>query len=98
MNHIIVSICYVDEFGHSYNESLNMLENATILDALNKSTFILKIKNFEYLSNNIGIFGKLSSFNTKLHNHDRIEVYRELLQDPKQSRIKRITKKNKIYL
>ena len=34
----------------------------------------------------VGIFGKLKTLDTVLHEHDRIEIYRPLLADPKESR------------
>lgn len=37
----------------------------------------------------LGIYGKLKSGDTLLRQHDRIEVYRPLLADPKDSRRRR---------
>lgn len=34
----------------------------------------------------VGIFGKLKTLDAVLHEHDRIEIYRPLLADPKESR------------
>lgn len=42
----------------------------------------------------IGIFGKIVNDNTVLHEHDRVELYRPLLADPKEARRKRIQKKD----
>jgi len=37
----------------------------------------------------VGIFGKRTTMSTVLHDHDRIEIYRPLIADPKQSRRRR---------
>ena|SRR5687768_5713290 len=39
--------------------------------------------------NKLGIFGKLVSPGTVLHDRDRVEIYRPLVVDPKESRRKR---------
>ena len=43
---------------------------------------------FAALSGNLklGVFGKVASAQTRLHPHDRVEVYRPLQVDPKQAR------------
>ena len=43
----------------------------------------------------VGIFGKVVADDTVLHQHDRVEVYRPLLADPKDARRKRVTPKAK---
>ena len=43
----------------------------------------------------VGIFGKLKTLDTVLRNHDRVEIYRPLLADPKESRRLRADKKDK---
>lgn len=42
----------------------------------------------------VGIFGKLKTVDTLLRDHDRIEIYRPLLADPKESRRRRANKKS----
>lgn len=41
----------------------------------------------------VGIFGKLKTLDTVLRDHDRVEIYRPLLADPKESRRRRAGKK-----
>ncbi|GAC1412087.1 MAG: hypothetical protein NVSMB6_13850 [Burkholderiaceae bacterium] len=40
-----------------------------------------------------GIWGKLKAGNTVLREHDRIEIYRKLIADPKEARHRRADKK-----
>lgn len=41
---------------------------------------------------NVGIFGKIRSLDFTLQDGDRIEIYRPLYIDPKDARVKRVTK------
>lgn len=41
----------------------------------------------------VGVFGKLKTLDTVLRAHDRIEIYRPLIADPKTSRRRRAEKK-----
>jgi putative ubiquitin-RnfH superfamily antitoxin RatB of RatAB toxin-antitoxin module len=40
-------------------------------------------------SNQVGIFGKLTTLDKNLRDRDRIEIYRPLIADPKEIRRKR---------
>jgi putative ubiquitin-RnfH superfamily antitoxin RatB of RatAB toxin-antitoxin module len=42
----------------------------------------------------VGIYGKLKALDTALRDRDRIEIYRPLIADPKESRRKRAEKKD----
>jgi len=41
---------------------------------------------------NLGIFGKIVKPETVLRNHDRVEIYRPIIVDPKEKRRKRVKK------
>lgn len=41
----------------------------------------------------VGVYGKLKALDTMLRDHDRVEIYRPLIADPKQSRRQRAEKK-----
>ncbi|MBW8837789.1 MAG: RnfH family protein, partial [Burkholderia sp.] len=43
----------------------------------------------------VGVFGKLKPLDTVLADHDRVEIYRPLLVDPKVSRQRRVEKTRK---
>jgi hypothetical protein len=42
--------------------------------------------------NKVGIFGKISKKNQVLREHDRVEIYRPLIADPKEVRKQRAKK------
>ncbi|MBW0454365.1 MAG: RnfH family protein [Candidatus Kinetoplastibacterium crithidii] len=89
---INVTIVYVDESGSLYNEEIIIPKNSTIREALFISKHILNIKSIDYLSDNIGVFGKLKNIDSELCDNDRVEIYRKLLSDPRDSRLRRLIK------
>lgn len=76
------------------------IKNGKNLNYLLKKYDIFKIIPKVEIKNNIGIYGKIINLNYILKNGDRIEIYRNLLQDPRKilrERAKKIKKyKNKI--
>jgi len=44
----------------------------------------------------VGIFGKRTSMSTVLHDHDRVEIYRPLIADPKQLRRRRARRREQV--
>ena len=48
-----------------------------------------KFNEIDLTKNQLGIFGKITSLETKLKHKDRIEIYRPLIADPKEIRRKR---------
>ncbi len=50
---------------------------------------------FDFAKAQTGIWGKLVTRDTPVRVHDRIEIYRPLLVDPKVARVRRASKKNK---
>ncbi|SCB78672.1 hypothetical protein GA0061081_101293 [Gilliamella bombicola] len=71
----------------------NVDEQTNVLQAITKSNIltICQIKLDEHL---IGIYGKRCNLNELVKNGDRIELYRPLINDPKEIRRKKATQKN----
>ncbi|MBI0093878.1 MULTISPECIES: RnfH family protein [Gilliamella] len=67
-------------------------EQMNVLQAITKSNIlsICQIKLDEHL---IGIYGKRCDLNDLVKNGDRIEIYRPLINDPKEIRRRRAAKK-----
>ncbi|CAL4322004.1 RnfH family protein [Buchnera aphidicola] len=81
-----------------YIEEINIRSDYTVKDAILTSNLLNKIKkNIQHFKNKIGIYNKLVHLNTHLKNGDRIEIYRNLIIDPKERRKKivKTLKKNK---
>jgi len=69
--------------------SLQVDEGTTIRGAIGQSGWLEKYSEIDLEKNKVGIFNKLQEPDTLLHNNDRIEIYRPLLLDPKESRRRR---------
>lgn len=68
----------------------------TVDQALSESGVLLHFPEIELNnSHRCGVFGKAVSPNTLLKDHDRLEIYRPLAQDPKSLRIKRAKEQRK---
>mgnify|MGYP001482258230 CR=1 FL=1 len=60
-----------------------------VKEAIELSGVLTKFEDINLSINQIGIFGKLTTLDKTLRNHDRIEIYRPLIFDPKEIRRKR---------
>jgi len=76
-----------------YLVKLSMLEGTTIrqaaLAAFEKGLLSTKNSGIDPATVPLGIYGEIEDDNVVLHNGDRVEIYRPLLQDPKEWRRQR---------
>ena len=68
-------------------------EGATIEQAIGLSGVLTDIAGIDLAVQGIGLHGKKRPLDTVLREHDRIEIYRPLVADPKDSRRRRADKK-----
>ena len=64
------------------------LEQAVLLSGIQE-----KFPEIDLNINKAGVFGKICKLDTPLREQDRVEIYRQLIADPKESRRKRAEKK-----
>lgn len=69
-----------------YIKKVRIKSNSTVKDAILASNLISVEKNIQFYKNNVGIYNKLVHLNRKIKNGDRIEIYRNLIIDPKERR------------
>ena len=69
---------------------------ATVQQAIERSGVLDKFPEIDLQVNKVGVFGRLVKLDTELRARDRVEIYRPLIADPKESRRKRAEKKAKI--
>lgn len=76
---------------------LDVSEGSTVLAAIQASTVLIQFPKLvadRVLSGRVGIFGKIVDLDTPLKAGDRVEIYRDLIIDPKESRrLKAVTSK-----
>jgi putative ubiquitin-RnfH superfamily antitoxin RatB of RatAB toxin-antitoxin module len=65
-------------------------EGISVKEAIELSGILTKFEGIDLSINLIGIFGKLTTLDKTLRNHDRIEIYRPLSADPMEIRRKRV--------
>lgn len=61
----------------------------TAEEAIKISGIMKKFSEIDLTKNQIGIFGKLTQLDHVMRDHDRIEIYRPLIADPKEIRRQR---------
>ncbi|NOZ11506.1 MAG: RnfH family protein [Gammaproteobacteria bacterium] len=68
---------------------LSLASGATVGDAVEVSGILQRFPEISLSVNKVGIFGKLSRLEDRLRGHDRVEIYRPLIADPREVRRQR---------
>jgi len=61
-------------------------QNCDVEEAIKRSGMLERYPQIDLSTDKVGIFGKMCKLNAGLHNKDRVEIYRALIADPKESR------------
>lgn len=85
---IPVQICYARPNQQFLLDQI-VTPGTTIQQAIENSGIIRQAPEIDVSVWRVGIYGKLKTLDTVLRAHDRIEIYRPLSADPKDSRRKR---------
>lgn len=95
MADIRVQVCYARPDMQILRELL-VPEGASLQTAIEQSEVLSEAPEVVLSACRVGIHGKLKMLETALRDGDRVEIYRPLLADPKDSRRRRAaTKSNK---
>jgi len=90
MNIIKVTVIYaLPEIQYIYK--VNIKFGATVKDVILASNILNLRNNISFHNNSIGIYNKLVHLQSKVKDRDRIEIYRNLIIDPKDWRRKNIS-------
>ena len=84
---------YYATSGHETIRDLVVAEGTTIEQAIALSGMLQQIPGIDLAVQPVGLYGKKRPLDTVLRERDRIEIYRPLVADPKESRRKRADKK-----
>jgi putative ubiquitin-RnfH superfamily antitoxin RatB of RatAB toxin-antitoxin module len=63
--------------------------SATVEEVIKLSGVLEQFPDIDLAVNKVGVFGKLSKLGAQLQAGDRVEIYRALIADPKESRRQR---------
>ena len=75
--------------------AVDLPEGATVQQAIDASGILQRYPQIDLGTQKVGVFGKLKPLDAVLADHDRVEIYRPLLVDPKLSRQRRVEKTRK---
>lgn len=90
---ISVQICYARPDKQFLLEQM-VVPGTTIKQAIQSSGIVQHAPEIDVSVWRVGIYGKLKTLDTVLREHDRVEIYRPLIADPKDSRRKRAENKD----
>jgi putative ubiquitin-RnfH superfamily antitoxin RatB of RatAB toxin-antitoxin module len=68
---------------------VQLAEGVTVEDAIRASGVLDAFPEIDLAKNKVGIFSKLVKLDEKVRDKDRVEIYRQLIADPKEVRRKR---------
>ena len=91
---IMVEVAYAKE-NEQVIIPLNVDAGTTLEQAVQLSGILEQFPEIDLTQNKAGVFGKIAKADTELREKDRVEIYRSLIADPKESRRKRAEKKDK---
>ena len=75
--------------------SLQLPPGATVQQAIDASGILGRHPEIDLAKLKVGVYGKLKPLDTALADHDRVEIYRPLIVDPKMARQRRVDKSRK---
>ncbi len=90
---VSIQICYARPDQQFLLEHV-VVPGTTIEQAIQSSGIVQHAPEIDVSAWRVGIYGKLKTLETILREHDRIEIYRPLIADPKDSRRKRAASKD----
>lgn len=90
---IHIQICYA-RADRQFLLDLTVAPGTTIQQAIQDSGIIQQAPEIDVSVWRVGIYGKLKTLDTILREHDRLEIYRPLIADPKDARRKRAGSKS----
>lgn len=82
---IEVEVCYALPDAQTLI-TVKLKPDATVEEAIMHSEVLEKHPEIDLKTNKVGVFGKLTKLDTPLQPGDRVEIYRPLIADPKESR------------
>jgi putative ubiquitin-RnfH superfamily antitoxin RatB of RatAB toxin-antitoxin module len=88
-----VYLCYATP-TREFVRAMKVEPGTTIGHAIEQSGVLDEFPDLDLATQPVGIYAKKKTLDTVLRERDRVEIYRPLLADPKESRRKRAAKKD----
>ena len=87
-----VEVCYATALREVWHP-LTVEQGTTIEQAIVQSGILQSVPGIDLATQPVGLYGKKKPLDTVLRDRDRIEIYRPLVADPKETRRRRAEKK-----
>lgn len=94
MDRIKVEVAYASPNKQVVIE-LELSVDASVREAINQAGVLADFPEIDLAVNKVGIFGKLVTLDTILHDADRVEIYRPLVCEPKERRRRHASEKSR---
>ncbi|WP_114815061.1 RnfH family protein [Paraburkholderia kururiensis] len=88
---LTIDVCYALPDAQTVL-TVELAEGATLRDAIDASGILSRHPDIDLARQKTGVFGKLKPLDAPLADHDRVEIYRPLIVDPKLARRRRVEK------
>jgi putative ubiquitin-RnfH superfamily antitoxin RatB of RatAB toxin-antitoxin module len=88
-----VYVCYATP-QREFIRPMKVEQGTTIAQAIEQSGVLIEFPEINLVTQPVGIYAKKKALDTVLRERDRIEIYRPLVADPKDSRRRRAAKKD----
>jgi putative ubiquitin-RnfH superfamily antitoxin RatB of RatAB toxin-antitoxin module len=79
--------------GREFIQPMHVAPGTTVGAAIEASGVLARFPDINLVTQPVGIYGKKKTLDTPVRERDRIEIYRPLVADPKDSRRRRAAKK-----
>lgn len=89
----VVRICYATAANEVWRD-VEVEQGATIEQAIRSSGMLKAVPGIDLATQPVGIYAKKKPLDTVLRENDRIEIYRPLVADPKETRRLRAKKRS----
>ena len=86
---VSVLVIYAPSSGPAWQRAVELPAGSCVYQAIERSEFQTFFPNIDWQACGVGIFGKRVTPQTRVAGGDRIEIYRDLVFDPKESRRRR---------
>ena len=91
-----IQVCYA-KTDQQLLHDLTVPAGTTLHEAIKQSGALVAMPEIDLATCRVGVYGKLKALDTVLQEGDRVEIYRPLIADPKESRRRRAQKKEGDY-
>ena len=92
MDSVNIEICYARP-GFAVSRKVCVPVNCSVQQAILQSGILQDVPEIDLSCSKVGIYGKLKTLETIVRDHDRVEIYRPLIADPKDARRSRAVRR-----